>query len=335
MKLLAILVVVFVQPLLVSAGVSTWEESVSHFFTNGPIIWQAPTNRLPQRFWIYQRHLPRIFSATAITNAIVLASLQSKGFPHPSTNTTCILAEPPCECVNVCNFFIDPNEASMSFESPNYANGSPNGIPSDAAIVKHAWECVPELSLEPKNMVPKSFFTHSYHVDTTGTETTNFICGRGIFLSRQLDGFAFFSPDDTGGDAEGFSIEFGAYGEIRLFRFRWSALERFESQQTASLQEISQCIRAHKAIVLPNADEQDYFARLKQLANAEKVTITKITPVYGEGAFRTVPTNAVPCKFATPFAELEASADFGTSNGVFRIISPILSSEVKRVMAGE
>jgi len=336
MKLLAMLVLAFETTIPASAKVVSVEELWSHLFTNGPIVWQAPTNHLPQRFWIYQRHLPRIFSATVITNAILLGSLQQKGFPQPSTNISCILAEPPCECGNVCNFFINPNEASMSFESPNYKNGSPNGIPTDDAIVKRAWECVPALWLEPTNLIPKSFFTHSSNVDKAGKETTtNFICGRGIFLSRQLDGVAFFSPDDTGSDAEGFSIEFGSHGEIRQFSFRWSALEHFESQPTASLQEISQCIKAHKAIVLPNADEEDYFSRLTALANAKKITITKITPVYGEGVFGNVPTNDVPCKFATPFAELEATADFGTSNAAFRLVSPILSSEVKRVLDGK
>jgi hypothetical protein len=332
-KVLIILVLAFVEPLLVSAGVPTLEEISSHFFTNGPIIWQAPTNHLPKQFWIYQRDLPRIFSATVITNAIVLGSLQSKGFPQPSTNQTCILAEPPCPCLNVCNFSINPSEASMSFESPNYKDGSPNGIPSDQTIAKRAWDCVPLLGLDPAQLIKKSFFMHSYNVDKNGKDTTNFICGRGIFLSRQLDGVDFFSVDGTdNGDAEGFSIEFGGYGQIRYYSFRWSAMERYESQQTASVQEIIHCIKAHKIIVLPNGDEEGYFARLRALGNAKKLTITKITPVYGDGVIGKPTTNDAPCKFATPFAELEAVADFGTSNATVRLVSPILSSEVKRLL---
>jgi hypothetical protein len=335
MKAFAILVLVFVVSLSTSAGFPTVEELSSHLFTNGPIAWQLQTNDLPKRFWIYQRHLPHIFSATAITNAIVLGSLQSKGFPQPSTNETCIVAEPPCPCGNVCNLFINPSEASMEYVSPNYKNGSPDGIPSDEAIVKSAWDYVPQLGLDSTYMLQKSFFTHSFNADQTGGGSTNFICGRGVFLSRLLDGFTFFSSDNTGSDAEGFSLELGSYGEIRYFCFRWSALERYEQQQTASLKEISECIKAHKAIVLPNPDEVDYFARLRRLANAKKITITEITPVYCDGVLGKVPTNDAPCEFATPFAELNAVADFGTSNATVRLISPILSSEAQRLLGSK
>jgi hypothetical protein len=332
MKAFAILVLVFVQPLLASAGFPTWQELSSHLFTNGPIVWQASTSHLPKQFWIYQRQLPRIFSATIISNAIVLGSLQSKGFPESSTNQTCIMVEPPCPCGNVCNFFINPSEASMYYESPSYKNGSPVGIPSDEAILKRAWDCVPQLGLDRTHMIQNSFFTHVYDADQTGKDTTNFICGRGVFLSRQLDGVSFFSADNTGGDAEGFALELGSYGEIRYYSFRWSVLKRCERQQTASLQEINRCIRAHKALVLPNIDEEDYFARLRTLAKARKWTITKITPVYGEGVFGRPSTNDVPCEFATPFVELDAVADFGTSNADVRLMCPILSSEVKRLL---
>ena len=327
-----IFLVLVMSSFSLSAGVPTLEELSSHLFTNGPIVWQAPINDLPKQFWIYQRDLPHIFSATVITNAIVLGSLQSKGFPRPSTNQTCIVAEPPCPCMNVCNFFINPGEASIYFESPNYKNGSSGGIPTDKAIVERAWNYAPYLGLEPAHMILKSFFTHSNDVDQTGTNVTNVICGRGVFLSRMLDGISFFSADDTGGDAEGFTFELGGYGEIRYFSFRWSTLRRFQLQQAASTQEISRCMKAHKTIVLPNADEQDYFERLRILATAKEWTITKITPVYGEGVFGEISTNDTPPKFAIPFAELEAIADFGASNATVRLMSPILSSEVKRLV---
>jgi hypothetical protein len=66
-----------------------------HFSTNTGIIWQAATNDLPKSFWIYKRLPPHPFSATVISNAIVLASLQTKGFPKPSTNDFYIPEENP------------------------------------------------------------------------------------------------------------------------------------------------------------------------------------------------------------------------------------------------
>jgi hypothetical protein len=86
---------------------------------------------------------------------------------------------------------------------------------------------------------------------------------------------------------------------------------------------------------MPNVGEEKFFVRLKTLASAKKLTITKITPYYGEEVFGTIPTNYVPCNFATPFAELEAVADFGTSNTTLRLVSPILTSDVKRLLGGK
>jgi hypothetical protein len=174
--------------------------------------------------------------------------------------------------------------------------------------------------------------TVHFNTDTNDNKLTNQICGRGTFLYRQLDGIPFFSADDNGGGAEGFGMEFGSYGIIRSFSLCWSEVSRYQSEQTASPQEIIHCILAQKTIVMPNVDEEDYFARLKQLANAKKLTITKITPCYGLGMFGEVPTNDVPCKFVTPFAELEAVADFGNSNATVRLVSPILESEVSRLL---
>jgi hypothetical protein len=288
---------------------------------------------VPKYFWIYQRQLPRVFSATVISNAIVLGSLQSSGFPQPSTNETCITMGPPCPCGNICNFSIDPNEASIGFVSTNDNAASPNGIPSDEVIAKRAWKCVPQLGLDPTQMMQKTFFTHLFDVYRTDKDKPDFVCGRGIVLSRQLDGVAFFSADNTGDEGEGFSIEFGSYGQIRSFSLRWSTLIRYESQPTASLQEITRCIKAHKTVVVPDIGERNYFAQLRTLANAKKLTIIKITPVYAEWVFGTAPTNDVPCKFATPFAELEATADFGTSNATVRLVSPILLSDVNRLLA--
>ena len=84
--------------------------------------------------------------------------------------------------------------------------------------------------------------------------------------------------------------------------------------------------------MLPNACEETYFQRIKALANAKTFTITKITPYYSEGIFGEVPTNDVPPEFVTPLAELEAVADFGNSNATVRLLSPILSSEVSRLL---
>jgi hypothetical protein len=332
-KTVTILAVFLLTACSAPASPPTVEELWSHLFTNTIIVWQAPTNHLPKSFWIYQRVLPRIFSETVISNAVVLGSFQSHGFPKPSTNDVCILDDPDCNncgCMRVCNFSIRPNDATLSFYSPDQNHLTQN-IPSDATVDRLARDCALKLGVDLAQVVEKSPTSH-LNTDTNDNKLTNQICGRGVFLCRRLDGINFFSANDDGDGSEGFVIEFGSYGLIRSFSLCWSEVARYKSQQTTSPQEIIHCIRAHKTIVMPNIDEEDYFARLKKLAGAKKLTITKITPCYGEGVFGEVPTNDVPCKFVTPFAELEAVADFGNSNATVRLLSPIIASEVSRLL---
>lgn len=333
MKAFALLAAILVLACSAPANPPTVEELWSHLFTNAVIVWQAPTDKLPKSFWIYQRELPHVFSATVISNAVILGSLQSKGFPKPSTNDFFIPEDkgPNYPGTLATIFGIRPGDANLYYSLPNYSTGSGEQLPSDDTITARAWKYASQLGLDPAQLVQERIYTHSCDTDQNG-QATNHVCGRGVFLSRQLDGITFFSADNEGTSAEGFSIEFGSHGQIRFFTFRWSTVERYESQQTASTQEITHCIRAHKTIVLPNHDDEDYFARLKRLADAEKLTITKITPYYGESVFGEVPTNDVPCKFATPFAELEAVADFGNSNATIKLLSPILSSETSRLL---
>jgi hypothetical protein len=319
----AILTIILASVFSAFADFPTVEGLTSHLFTNAVIVWRAPTNDSPPSFWIYQRTLPRIFSETVISNAIVLGSLQSKGFPQPSTNQTCIVAEPPCPCMNVCNFFINPSDASMSFQSPNYKNGSPDGIPADAAIDAHAWAYARKLGIDTDKLVLKNFYTHFCETGDNQNAKTSAICGRGVFLSRQLDGISFFSGDEQGDGAEGFSIEFGSYGEIRSFSLCWSDVQRCKSAPTDDPQEIIHNIQSHKIIVLPDADEENYFGRLENLAHAKKVFVTKITPYYVKGVIGETPTNNTPAKLITPMAELEAIVDFGNSNAVVRMVTPI------------
>jgi hypothetical protein len=331
MKAFAFLAAILALACSAPASPPTVEELWSHLFTNGPIVWQAPTNNLQKNFWVYRRLGPRIFPATVISNAIVLASFQSKGFPKPSTNDTCIFADPDCDCPcgRVCNFSIRPNNATLSFYSPDQNHLTQN-IPSDTVVDRLARDCALKLGVDLAQVVEKSPTSH-FNTDTNDNKLTNQVCGRGVFLCRRLEGISFFSANDDGDGSEGFVIEFGSYGQIRSFSLVWPDLERYVSQPTASLQQIIACIRAHKIIVIPNGDEEGYFARLKTLAGAKKLTIMKVTPCYGEGVFGEVPTNDVPPEFIAPFAELEAVADFGNSNMPVRLLSPILASEAVRL----
>jgi hypothetical protein len=320
-----------------ASSTNNLENFSPHLPGNTPIIWQVATGNLPQNFRVYQRLLPRRFSAVIISNAMVLASLQSKGFPQSSTNDFYIwedkVADYPGPLASI--FSIIPGDASIFHAIPNFTSGSEKDIPSDEEIVKRSKESAFQLGLNPAKLIQNRIYTFSSNTDSNGDETITRICGRGIFLSRKIDGFGFFSADNDGAGAEGFSIEFGSHGQIRAFSLCWPDLEPDAIQQTASPVQLMDCIRAHKIIVLPEENELNYFSRVKNLAKARKFTITKITPYYYDyqGVFGSLPTENKPARFIFPMAELEAVADFGTSNVTVRFISPILASEITKLLA--
>lgn len=296
------------------------------FSANTRIVWKAPTNQLPKTFWIYKRLSPRPFSGTVISNAVDLASLRDRKFPTSSTNSFFIWSKPnPCG-MSYDVFSIEPASGSISFSSPDQ-NLFTNDVPSDQIVVKRAFECAGRLGLNGAELVLRKVYGLS---NAAGCEPlTNGTCARGIFLSRKLDGFCFYGDANNG--SEGFSIEFGSRGQIRAFSFVWPNLERFQQSASLSTKQIIRCIREQKIVVVPDDNETTYFRRLEMLAHANTFTITKITPVYGDSVFGEVPTNNLPAQFITPFAELEAVADFGTSKTTVRLVSPLVLPEFDRL----
>jgi hypothetical protein len=333
MKALSFYTVILAAMLSSVAAARTLEEFSPNLSTNAQIIWATPTNTLPNSLWIYRRHGPRIFSSAVISNAMVLASLQSKGFPKPSAKDFFIWEDKgPNYPGGIPSIFsIMPGSATMYYAMPHSNTYSAEGIPSDPTIVNRAWDEALRLGIDPKQLRLKNMTSKSCGSDEKGRDATNRLCGRGVFLSRQLDGILFFGTGDNGWN-EGFWIEFGGQGHVRGFSLNWPILDRYKMHQTASPKQIIDCIRAQKVMVLPNEDETTYFARLKDLANAKKLTIVKITPYYGEGVLGETPRDDVPPEFISPIAELEAVAKFGDSNVTARILSPILSSEVIRLL---
>lgn len=325
MKTIVTLMVILLAAFSSLAGLDALEKFSPHFATNAPITWKAPVNDLPKNFWVYRKILPKIFPSTLISNAVVLGSLQDKGCPSPSTNEICLDYD-PSPCGHPCTFRISPKFAILSYTVTNYVNGSSEAIPGSEMVIKRAWECAARLDIDRSQLVQRTVRTHFCDYNQNGRNATNNACGREILLSRVIDGISFY--DGT----EGFSIEFGSHGKIRCFSLDWPALKRSESRQTASPDQIVNCIKAHKTIMIPNDDEPGYFVRLKSLANARSVTITKLTPYYSEGFFGETPREQEPAKFVAPIAELEAVADLGNSSLTVRLFSPVLSSDVVRLL---
>ena len=321
MKAVSILVAILAVIFSSFAGPTNSLDKFSpHFTANTEILWQAPTNHLPKSFWIYKRLPPWSFSVSVISNAVILASVQDKGFPKPSTNNYFISGVPnPCG-VSFTIFSIQPASSTISFSSPNQ-NLLTNYIPDNETVTKRAFECAARVGLDPADLVPDDVYSASNAAGCDET-LTNGICARGIFLSRKLDGVGFWSGANNGSD--GFSIEFGSRGQVRSFSLVWPNLERSQKGMTYGPKEIINSIREHRILVLPD-DEPKYFERINMLTAAKTFTITKITPYYGEGVLGEMPTNDAPPQFIAPLAQLEGVADFGNSNATVKFLAPVLS----------
>ena len=286
-------------------------EDVSlHFSTNTVMVWRAATNQLPKRLWTYKR-LPQVFTAAGISNGVVLAGFEKKGFPRPSTNEICLWADHSDGEPSPPYFAIHPRYAQMSFSLGDRAPGSPMDSARDEAAVKRAWRCAAQLGVDLQQLVQTN----------AGGPGTG-----GVFLPRQLDGIPFF--DET----EGFQIMFGKDGKIRMFTLMWPKLERDEGEATATPQEIINCIKSYKTVLVPFNEGENYLAQVKEMGRARKLTITGITPFYGEGVLGEEPRGDEPPKCVRPIAILGATADFGTNATLVRIYAPILASDVRRLL---
>ncbi len=286
------------------------EDISPHFSTHMPIIWKAPTNHLPKSFWIY-RKFPRMFSETTISNAIILASFQDKGFPKPSTNRVILWADSTEGEPQPPSFAILPDEGQLDYSLGDRAPDSTGKVANDEAAVQRAWDRLLQLGIDRREFVKTN-------AATPGTW--------GVFLPRQIDRIQTYY------ESEGFLFQqFGNHGKIRCFSLTLPNLERQTNSPTATPKQIIACLRAFKTPMAPG-NKPDYFLRVKALAKAKTLTITMITPYYSEGVYGETPTNNEPPNIVAPLAELEAVADFGDSNVTVRLLSPILSSEVTRLL---
>lgn len=292
------------------AAAATLEDVSPHFPINAPIVWCIPTNALSASFWVY-RKLPHVYSAATISNAVVLASFQSKGFPKPSKRAFVLWADhfdgeprPPY-------LRIAPEEGTISYSVGDRWRESPEEILKDQFAVERAWDCLNRLGIDRTQFAKRNVGTY------------------GVFFPRQIDGVLF-------DESEGFEFQqYGSERKLRSFNLVLPDLQRTTNSRTANPHEIIACIRAFKTPLAPDSEGPNYFERVKSLSEARKVNITNITPYYSEGTFGEVPTNNEPSKFVTPIALLEGTVDFGNSNTVVRLFSPIISSEVVRVLGGK
>ncbi len=330
MKTLALIAAILATAVSSPAGTSSQENASPHVPTTTTIIWEASTNNLPKSLWTYQRLGPQTFSEAVISNALVLASLQSNGIPKPSTKAFFVWPDKGSNYSGSlpCIFSITPFDATMNYWVPNYGEPSGKDFPDDETIVACARKYASQLGLDPAQMVQKDIYARMCNAGQKGPAMSRDVCGRGVFLSRQLDGVTFFSDNNTGEGTEGFAVEFGGHGQIRSFSLIWPDLARYESHKTASPEQILAFIRTHNIMVIPDANEERFLEKVRALPNAKKIVITKITPRYSEEVYWEERKSNQPSKFINPVAELEAVAKLENTNLNFRFLAPLLEVDV-------
>ena len=257
--------------------------------------------------------------------------MQSVGFPKPSTNAFFVWSAPNACGMGFDIFSIQPASTTITFSSTNL-NHSIDNVPTDEAVRKYAYEYAARFGLDRADLIPKEVYVSTNAEGGCDGNPTNGICVRGINFARKMDGISFFSMGNDNDGTEGFSIEFGSDGQIGSFSLVWPNLDRDYKSPTAGPQQIIDCIRAHRVLVIPNTGEEKYFQRVQSLTNAVIFTIVKITPYYGEGLLGDAPTNDEPPQIIAPGAELEAVAGLGGTNMNLRLLCPITVSEVAKFL---
>jgi hypothetical protein len=163
------------------------------------------------------------------------------------------------------NFAILPDEGQISFSLGDRGPDSPEQVWTNQAAIDRAWDCLSQLHIDQAQFVKKN-------AAPAGTW--------GVFFPRHIEGFPLYDQ------SQGFSFQqFGKEGKIRCFDLMFPNLQRQQFEATASAQQIIACIRKFKTPSPPEGNEPNYFARIKNLAKARKVTIIGIIPFYAEGRF--------------------------------------------------
>ena len=296
-----------ILPFGASAGPLSLEDISPHLPSDARIIWKAPTNGLPKTLWTYRKR-PQSFSAVSVSNALTLGAFELKPFPKSFTKPITICDKAVDNDPQPDYFSLDPGWSSITIVRERKHVGQGDADP--AALVRRTWQYALQMGLDEALLVKDA------HTDNST-----------ISFPRKIDGMAFWQ------DLAGFSVQYGAQGEIHCLDFIWPKLERVAQERVVSPEEIIRCIRALKTPVLPGHDEETYFERVKTFASVQTLTITNITPYYSEGNYGEPPSDTTPETFVGPVAVLDAVADWGYTNAGVRLFSPLLSADVNRLLA--
>jgi hypothetical protein len=282
------------------------EEIAPHFPTNAPIRWQLASNNVPERVWVYRR-LPNSFPTAVVSNAFVIGEFDLKRFPK-SVDAAFTIRDGAGSRDPMPDYLAhEPKYSNLSCRRDRRLVGF--GDATYDGMIKRALEYARELGIDRALL-------RTYH---TGTNGVSFV--------RVVDGIRLMD------DIEGFSVTFGSRGELRGFGVQWPRLDPIQFAETISSNQIIECIRRHKTVVMPRTDESEFFERVARYQRAGAVVITNSVLYYSEGQFGEQPDSEDQREqFLFPLVMLRGFVKQEKTNDMVEIAAPILASDTRRLL---
>lgn len=274
------------------------------------VIWNAPTNALPARVWIY-RLLPMKFPPRVISNVMNLCSFNEKEKIEQSTNGVTFVSADKSRRLDI--FF---PLGTIEYQAANHYSHTnlAEDVPTEDRMPALTTNALNQIGIgisdieRASNGTPNFHFFHPltmYYVNHSFVTNIEF---RGVRFKRSVDGGSFVGLG-AGGDGE---IDFGEHSKIVKIDVSWQNLERYKAYGTIPPELMIKLIRRGMAVHGPvriDLPEIDW-------ASVKSVSIEKAKLCYYAGD--------PPTDWLYPFAALWVSVDTGHGHVEMEIDCPII-----------
>lgn len=275
------------------------------------IRWNAPTNGLPQRIWVYHL-LPRKLSPEIISNLLVACSFTAK---EGTTNGDLVIFKNGERQLRLSwPWGIIDYEMPEDFSITNVVKN----VPGTNEAVKLAKQFLPKVGIPIADIAkgangsqPEFYPAELGGTYSVGTNAIYKLDSCEVHFSRVVDGIEFVSIG-TGGEGQ---IKFGGGGKVVRILITWRNMEREKQYATFTPEAMIKLIRGGKAIYGGVSEEFGEFDWHK----VKSVTVKKITPLYYAGGNRYAPTD-----WLKPYACLVATVETDRGNTDVEIDTPII-----------
>jgi len=279
---------------------------------SAPLCWGATSNSLPKAFWVY-RVMPKAFSGAQMSNAIALGRLQAARLvtpPVPIPDRQLSYFQDAAAGAQR-HLAIAPTLGSMEYYAGVSLREPAVEVPSEELAKSLAFSCLFALGIDRSQIADtyrNSGTATGGKLDQHGQRLTTTTLRRGVALFRRIDGVQVAAPC--------FRVVFGNHARITQFTLTWRNLIPDAAYQAAGPEQLTDRIKAGRAVAPP----QDFD--LATLAQARRLVVAKATPFYYDKPGLT------PLDLVFPFAELELRAEMPeTTNTVF-VQVPILLTNI-------